>query len=60
MSVVDVKPLIKKYEFGEEMTTDEKELLTAGLYFFYRAQRDAEKKESRGASPCPKPYADLG
>lgn len=36
MSIIDSRPLIAKYEAGEPMTPDEKELLLAALYFCYR------------------------
>ena len=50
VSVIDIMPLIKKYELGEPMTHDEKELLTAGLYFFYRAYEQLKAKtEERNA-----------
>jgi hypothetical protein len=34
--IIDGGSLIKKYESGEAMTPDEKELLLAALYFVYR------------------------
>lgn len=53
MSVVDVIPLIRKYEMGEPMTHDEKEILTAGLYFLYRKYEQraiaADEQSKEGA-----------
>ncbi len=53
MSVIDIMPLIRKYELGEAMTGDESQLLTAGLYFFYRAYQQMKK------SPQGKEYLEL-
>jgi hypothetical protein len=39
MSVIDAVPLIRKYELGEEMTNDEREVMLASLYFSWRATR---------------------
>jgi hypothetical protein len=49
VSVINIIPLIKRYEMGDSLTPDERELLTAGLYFFYRAyeQLRAKKEQSK-------------
>ena len=50
MSVIDIVPLIKRYELGDSMTPDEKELLTAGLYFFYRAYEQLRAEQPAAQS----------
>lgn len=49
--VMDGESLIKKYESGESMTPDEKELLLAALYFVYRHHSPIDLASAVAAAP---------